>query len=417
MSSLRERLLAVPAFTAFPGVDAIDAAVLDLHRTFGPVTRLDEVGRSREGAPLRMLSVGTGDRHAQVIGMPHPNEPTGALGALQLARLLATDAGLRSELGLTWHFVACADPDGTRLNEAWFSGPYTFESYASQLYRPPFEEQFEWTFHRADLAEPGLPSLPESEAVMAVIDTLRPELVVSLHNAEHGGAYAYVTDKAPDLLGGMRVVRTVTGIPLELGEPDSVADVLGPGVFHVPVNLGGGALLCSTDYAGRYGAFGITSEPPLWVDPRADDDRPASADPTGVFERRRADLRRRHRGWLTTIDAEIGLHTARGRAIRSDSQHLASDWPLHRLSSVAEAAAWERAVDLERRRAAGHVVGLLRQERDTEDNPRLRAVLADAEATLAAWTESDQPTPRFVGLDGAVTCHVGVTLAAAAGLA
>ncbi len=235
------------------------------------MTALETIGTSREGRPLRMLTVGDGGRHALVVGMPHPNEPVGAVAALRLAGILAKNAALRSSLGLTWHIVPCADPDGAALNAAWFRGPYTRETYATGIYRSPFDEQFEWTFHRADLPDPGLPATPESRAVMTVIDTLRPELLVSLHNGEVGGLYCYATDPSPSLRDGLARTSATTGIPVDHGIPEEPATLLAPGVFHVPANLTGGPMLCSTDYAAQYGTFGVMTEPPLWLDPQADD--------------------------------------------------------------------------------------------------------------------------------------------------
>lgn len=411
---LRERVLAVPGWARFPTVDDLETRVRGLHRSLEGRSRLDVIGHSRAGSPLTMLSVGGGARHALVLGMPHPNEPTGALACLWLAELLGKDADLVDELGFAWHFVACADPDGARLNEAWFGGPFTPYSYASQLYRPPVGEQFEWTFHDAALAEPGLASTPESRAVMSVIDSLRPELVLSMHNAEEGGFYTYVSDVSPDLRREMVVISEAMEIPLELGDPDVPGARLGPGLFHSPPVTVGGPGICSTDYAGLRGAFSLTVEPPLWVDSRAGDESVAPRLPDGVFEATRARTRALHADWVSALEKELQLgDSVRGRAVLSDTSFIESEWPPHGSRTIAEVASWERAIDLERTRAAGHVIALLRSRGAL--TPLLEGVLADAAAALADWT-SREAQYRFVGLDRAVACHVGVALAAAAAL-
>ena len=346
--------------------------------------------------------------------MPHPNEPTGALAALWLAESLARDENMRSDLGLVWHFVPCADPDGARLNESWFSGPFSPAEYAAGVYRPPIDEQFEWTFHRAELDNPGLAAMPESRAVMAVIDALRPELLVSMHNAEDGGLYTFTTDERPELRSGMETISTLTAIPLELGAPDGPGELLSPGVFHEPVSVSGIPGVCSTDYAGQYGALGLTVEPPLWVDPRAGDDSPVKV-LAAEFDEVRAQARERHQRWVATIRDQLDLDTARGRAVLSDVDNLGSDWPPHSSRTVAERASWERTVDLERRRAAGHIIGLLHSQ-GGELNPALRGVLDDATTALSSWA-GPRSVRDFVGLRGAIACHAGVALAAAAGLA
>ncbi len=46
------------------------------------------------------------------------------------------DAELRDGYDYTWHLIGCVDPDGTRLNEGWFAGPFTPRNYARHFYRP-----------------------------------------------------------------------------------------------------------------------------------------------------------------------------------------------------------------------------------------------------------------------------------------
>ena len=104
-----------------------------------------------------------------------------------LGRLLCEDDALRDELGFSWHIMPCIDPDSTRLNEGWFAGPFTRRHYARHFFRPAPDQQVEWTFPLAYKSAYFDRTLPETEALMRVIDELRPELMYSLHNAEHGG--------------------------------------------------------------------------------------------------------------------------------------------------------------------------------------------------------------------------------------
>ncbi|WP_226962779.1 M14 family zinc carboxypeptidase [Streptomyces sp. C8S0] len=50
---------------------------------------LREIGRSREGRPMTMLTMPGGPSHVLVIGAPHPNEPIGLAVIPALARYLA----------------------------------------------------------------------------------------------------------------------------------------------------------------------------------------------------------------------------------------------------------------------------------------------------------------------------------------
>jgi hypothetical protein len=358
-----------------------------------------------------------------VVGTPHPNEPTGGLATLRLAELLLRENAILDELGLVWHLLPCADPDSMRLNSGWFDGPFTYEAYGANIYRPPFSEQVEWTFHRSDLARPGSSPLPETTAVMTLVDEVRPELLVSMHNAEIGGAFCYVTEPAPSIGTMLGSLREVTGVPIECGEPEEPADLLGPGVFHVPAKLDGGDQLCSTDYAARYGAFGVTTETPLWADMRSEDERPTgrtrAAVAAGIAESR-DEIRVLHARWVEAIRGEIDLDSVRGRAVLEDAASLDEGWPVQNPSddgpaTVAYASGLMHERDLERVRAAGHVIALLAQQTDRSDGQQ--AVSADATTRLSEWASSAERGTTFVGLDGAVRCQVGIALLSAAALA
>ena len=370
-----------------------------------------------------MLSLGSGSRHAIAIGMPHPNEPTGALAQLRMIQLLLADPDVVERLGLVWHLIPCADPDGAMLNQGWLRGPFDRRTYSTHLYRSPYEEQFEWTFHRSELEEPGLPATPESLAVMKVIDSLRPDLLVSMHNGEVGGMFSYVTGPTPDLTSVMTGLRDTTGIPFELGDLEGPVEHLSPGVYLSPPNLGGGAMLCSTDYASQYGTFGITTEPPLWSVAAAEDTRPLPKGPhqdLDLIHDEHSAFASLIQHWLDAIEAHVPLN-ARLRALKAMRQTAQHDWlrDLPTPTTVAQLSARRRLLDLDRLRGAGQVVGVLADHAqvDALDEP-LQAVLDDARAHLSKWLSSDGTvTTRFVGLDGAVDFHVGLTLGAASQLA
>lgn len=409
-----------PAWARFLGPHAIDAALDRVCLDSGGRASVEVIGASRAGHPLRQVTVGRGSRHALVVGTPHPNEPTGALAALDLVTTLLADQGLLDRLGLTWHVVPCADPDGMRLNEAWFGGPFTYRAYGERVYRPPFPEQFEWTFHRPELDEPGLPATPESMSVMRVIDDLRPELLVSMHNGEVGGLYCYVTRPVREIGTALAALSRDTGMPLERGEADGPADLLAPGVFHAPATLDAGPF-CSTDYAARHGTLGVMTEPPLWADPRAADTRPSGQTRGAIaagIDRARSAVRDEHAGWVAALASEVDLDTARGRAVGADAASLARPWPADEAGAdeqvtVALATSMQRVLDIERVRAAGHVVALLSSLPAVAVSPALDRVRAAAARRVAEWASLASRDTTFVGLDGAARSHVAVALASA----
>jgi hypothetical protein len=403
----------------------LDARIAALHQAGGGRTTLEVIGNSRLGHPITMLSIGQGTRHAVVVGTPHPNEPTGGLATVALAEILLGEDTLLHELGLVWHLVPCADPDSMVLNQGWFAGPFTYAAYGASLYRPPFHEQFEWTFHRAELDHPGLPPLPETRAVMTVVDQVRPDLFMSLHNAEVGGMYCYVTRPEPSVSTSLGSLREITGVPLECGDPEVPAERLGAGVFHAPAAIDGRHHLCSTDYAAQYGAFGVTSEPPLWSDPRAEDESETGRTRGEVAATIRASrqlVREEHAAWVDALRAELDLATVRGRAVLEDLTNLGRPWPHDDLrhggpATTAYATSLRHGLDLERVHAAGHVVALLAGQPGESLSRELHDLLATTTGRLRAWAEEATSGTTFVGLNGTVRCHIGVTLSSAAALA
>jgi hypothetical protein len=275
----------------FLTVDELNSGIDALATEFPEIASVRRVGTSRLGEPLHMLSIGGGPRNALVFAFPHPNEPIGGMTVHYLGRLLCEDAALRDELGFSWHLIPCIDPDGTRLNEGWFGGPFTRRHYARHFFRPAPDQQVEWTFPLAYKQAYFDRTLRETEALMRVIDELRPELMYSLHNAEHGGVYYYVSREAPELYATLQQLPAWEGLPLHLGEPEQpMIRPVAEGIYIMPsqhemidfIEAHGGdpaksSMGASSDsWAARHGAFTLIVEEPYWDDPRANDLSPSA---------------------------------------------------------------------------------------------------------------------------------------------
>ncbi|WP_432512555.1 M14 family zinc carboxypeptidase [Kineococcus sp. SYSU DK001] len=284
----------VPPIPGFPTVDELSGRFHALAAQFPDLVRVRRVGTSRLGEPIECFEVGEQDPGLPVnlvVGGVHPNEPVGACTSLHLARELCTDAALRRDLGAVWHVVPCIDPDGARLNEGWFAGPFERGHYSRHFYRPAPAEQVEWSFPFAHKGCYFDAPTPETLALMRLIDDLRPRLLVALHNGEMGGVYYYVSRALPGLVEALHAVPAALGLPLDLGEPENpVAPVLGDAVFGLPglgevldllEELGvdpadhqGGT--SSAEWAHRHGTFSLVAELPYWSHPAADDTTPTT---------------------------------------------------------------------------------------------------------------------------------------------
>jgi hypothetical protein len=387
---LEAELDSVPEIAVFSTADELVEELTRLHDLHPATTSLRRVGTSRLGDPLMCLTIGTAGAEALVFGLPHPNEPIGGLTAVHLARRLCADDALRERLGHRWHIIACIDPDGLRLNEGWLKGPFTREQYARNFYRPAGEEQIEWTFPLDYKTAYFDEVLPETAALMRLIDQLRPALMCSLHNTEVGGVYYYLSRPEPELHGVLQDIPERLGLSLDRGEPESPSIAqYADGIFEMPdietlydyhvehgdplpEKLGGNS---SHSYARRYGTLTLLSELPLWDDPRASDASPTTMSYGEVLRELAVGLRDLV-GWMEEILSatgdELTASSAFVRAGRFYAKAMASspesmekraaELASQRPATVAELASLRDTVHMFRLRYAGMLLRALDAE-------------------------------------------------------
>ncbi|GIJ43915.1 zinc carboxypeptidase [Virgisporangium aliadipatigenens] len=335
IDELSEVIRSVPSADRFPTVDELAASVERLRAEHPDIITEHRIGTSRLGEPLSAMRVGDGPRHAIVFGGVHPNEPVGGLTAVHLVRTLAADAGLRARLGFTWHVIPCIDPDGMRLNEGWFAGPLSWGSYGRAFYRPAPDEQVEWTFPLRYKRAWFDRVLPETLALMRLIDDTRPALLCSLHNGEYGGVFYYLSRPEPELYDTLTAIPARLGLPLHTGEPEApcIANYA-PGVYGT-INVADeydyleshgidpvGALAgdSSAAYAARYGALTLVSEVPYWAHTDADDPAPTAVPYAQLLRERVAAVREVYatlQSVLSTVEGELSVGSPFLRACRS----------------------------------------------------------------------------------------------------
>jgi hypothetical protein len=224
----------VPEHREFLTLEELRASSRALVAEFPDLARLEDVGRSAEGRPIELLSVGHGPRSVLLVGVPHPNEPIGTLTAEFLSRLLCENDALREDLGVTLHVVKVADPDGLVLNEGWFKGTFSPLRYALNYYRPPHREQVEWSFPVSYRSLRFSTPAPETAAVMRVMEHVRPDVFYSLHNAGFCGVYFYLSDDRPALVPALHALVGAQGLPLHRGEPEvPYLKTLAPAVYRL----------------------------------------------------------------------------------------------------------------------------------------------------------------------------------------
>ncbi|MGW0366962.1 M14 family zinc carboxypeptidase [Streptomyces sp. NPDC002990] len=253
-------------------------ALADAHP--GPV-RLRRAGTSRGGQPLWLLSVAAADgprgpaRNVLVVAGAHANEPVGGATALFLAHRVIRDPAPRAGCG--WHFLLCADPDGADLHRT--PRPHSLLDYHRNFFRPPGPEQPEWA--PSLLTPDRLP--PETLALTALIDELRPVLQVSLHATDLGGSWVQLTRDIPALAEPFATSAAALHIPVETGATDAAGwPSPGPGIFVMPEPASEAAgtfhpedaRLSTWYHAHRYGGTTAIVEVPMWASDLVEDPAP-----------------------------------------------------------------------------------------------------------------------------------------------
>ncbi len=232
--SFSEVVNEVPAYDSFFDVNEHRARDETLAAEHGGVT-FETFGESAAGDEIWGLTLGEGSETALMFAAPHPNEPIGCMTLDFLAHELAENDTLRESLDYGFVLVKAADPDGLRLNEGWFDGPFTLSNYAQNYYRPASDEQVEWSFPFEygdyEFDDP----VPETEALMRVIDTHEPGFIYSLHNAGFGGCYYYLSEPLESLHDVLHQIPADSDIPLHLGEPEiPTVEAFADAIYQLP---------------------------------------------------------------------------------------------------------------------------------------------------------------------------------------
>ncbi len=350
MKKIFEQLLEnIPDYQEFLTVDEMDESSRALVRQFPDIASLFEIGKTREGHPLYCLKIGSGSKNALMFGLPHPNEPIGAMLLEYFSWQLARNEPLRRELDYTWYIVKAWDADGAKKNEGWFKGPFTITNYMRHFFRPAGFEQVDWTFP-IDYKELHFhDSLPETTAMMKLIDEVKPRFIYSLHNAGFGGAYWYITWPLPEIHKALHAVPEKYHVPIHMGEPESPAcEAYDTAIY---ANMGVAAEYdfrekygdvdmkevarrfstgdCSASYAReRYGSFTLLTELPYFYDPRINDCSPSDMTRRqAVLQKLEDDLEmnREIRGILEISQAHLAPDNHYLLAVESFTRHTGDE--------------------------------------------------------------------------------------------
>ncbi|WP_328493266.1 M14 family zinc carboxypeptidase [Streptomyces sp. NBC_00414] len=400
----------------YPSVTELErsAGALAAHRP--GLCCLRQIGASRAGRPLYLLSVGRAERAVLVVAGAHANEPTGGSTLLALAERVVRERRLRADT--SWHFLLCADPDGASLHVT--PAPRTLLDYHLGFFRPAGPEQPEWS--PSVLPPDRLP--PETLALFRVIDELRPYLQVTLHGTDLGGSWVQLTKDIPGLAEPFAKSAAELNIPVETGASDAAGwPASGPGVHVMPAPGTDLAHLSMPDDARQstwyrahlYGGLTAVVEVPMWASDLVDDPTPHPAPAAAM--RRLARRLRQDAGQVedVLVEALPRLPGPAGPLLRAAKwalelvPGLAGDWvrppPADTtMAHVGSVDAFGRRLPL---RAAAMLLRVLR-EADDRAAPAL-------EHLVGSWSEAfaQRFRARWVPLEHQVEHQSRTVLAAA----
>ncbi|MER7680633.1 M14 family zinc carboxypeptidase [Streptomyces sp. NPDC096934] len=400
----------------YPSVTEIVASARALAAHRPGLSRLRQIGVSRAGRPLHLLSVGHARRAVLVVAGAHANEPAGGSTLLSLAERVLYDKELRADT--SWHFLLCADPDGASLHVT--PAPRTLLDYHLGFFRPAGPEQPEWS--PSVLPPDRLP--PETRALLRVIDELRPYLQVTLHGTDLGGSWVQLTKDIPGLAEPFAKSAAELHIPVETGASDAAGwPASGPGVHVMPAPGSDAAYPSMPDdarhstwyHAHRYGGLTAVVEVPMWASDLVADPAPHPAPASamrGLARRLRLDA---HQVEAVLTEVVTRLPGPDGPLLRAAKwaldlvPGLADDWT--RTPPADTTRAYVGSVDAFGRRlplrAAAMLLRVLR-EADDRAAPRL-------ERLVASWSDAfaERFGARWVPLEHQVE-HQSRTVVAAA---
>ncbi|WP_440059330.1 hypothetical protein ACSU1N_05965 [Thermogladius sp. 4427co] len=227
----------VPHINEFMYIDELKKSSREFVKKNNDIAELVEIGTARNGEPVEALIVRGGDEKSILaIGFPHPNEPVGSMTIEVLTKIFDIDREFIVMSRATWILVKAADLYGARLNEGWFKGGFDIVKYALNYYRPPGYKQVEWSFPVEYKELKFNNPIPETRALMKVIDEWKPTHIYSLHNSGFSGTYYYVTKElSKQVLEMLYEIPSRFNVPIHYGEPEApYIEKIKDGIFYMP---------------------------------------------------------------------------------------------------------------------------------------------------------------------------------------
>jgi zinc carboxypeptidase len=234
MIDVQSVLDSLPRFDRFCSVDELHGLVDRL--TSDDRFEVTIVGASENGRPIHHVRFGSGAVKALAVGGPHCHEPVGGLTVYALLTLLRDRNRPLLAADVEWHIVPCIDPDGAVLNEGWSRHPFTLERYMKNFYCQIAPDKVDGSFPiRYKKLAFDRPST-EARVLQRVLDEVKPDFYLWLHNAYLGGVIYFSTEQLDQrYYDQLHELRSAYDLPLQLSPPHREwCRALDDGIFEWP---------------------------------------------------------------------------------------------------------------------------------------------------------------------------------------
>jgi len=298
---LTKILREVPDYSRFLRVNEIEA----LEENFRHYSSIEErtIGKTAENKPLKMYTMGNGEKTALIIGVPHSDEPLGSLVTIHFIDWMVKHPEV-DFFGWRWLIIPVLEQRGMRMNEGWFSNWGSLVDTAKSYFREPTENQYEWTFPFEYKNYKWVHPRPESNAVKETIKNEKPSLLCNLHHSGFYDTYFYFSSDLPEAYPRLGELSDNLGLPLSTSNPDvPFGKVLTPGFYQMyglrdyidyytkyePENLLTMRRGSTSDewYQDTIGGFSFNCEVPLLESSMKKDDKISNHKLRDLLEKRR----------------------------------------------------------------------------------------------------------------------------------
>ena len=230
-NSFTKILREVPDYSRFLRVNEIE----DIAGNFRQYPSIEErvIGKTAENNPLKMYMMGSGEKTALIIGVPHSDEPLGSLVTVYFIDWMAKHPEV-DFFGWRWLIIPVLEQRGMRMNEGWFGSWGSLVDTAKFYFREPTENQYEWTFPFEYKNYKWLHPRPESTAVKETIKDEKPDLLCNLHHCGFYETYFYFSRDLPEAYPRLSELAGNLGLPLSTANPDvPFGKVLSSGFYQM----------------------------------------------------------------------------------------------------------------------------------------------------------------------------------------